>query len=280
MHNKKTLYVSDLDGTLLLPNETLSPFTINTLNELIEEGMIFSYATARSQVTASKVASGLNTRIPVIVYNGAFILDHYSGEIMLSNYFSAADVLVIRELLTKENLSPIIYAYINGVEKFSFDSERVNAGNGAFLRSRKDDVRENPVQGDQELYAGELFYFVCIDSAERLLPVYQALKDRYNCIFHKDIYSGEQWLEILPLKATKANAILQLKAYLHCDRVVAFGDGINDVPMFQVADESYAVANAADELKAIATGVIGRNTEDAVANWLRTRKDSCRQKPC
>ena len=54
-------------------------------------------------------------------------------------------------------------------------------------------------------------------------------------------------------------------------KVVVFGDSVNDLPMFRAADESYAVANALEELKGIATGVIGRNDEDAVAHFLETR---------
>ena len=72
----------------------------------------------------------------------------------------------------------------------------------------------------------------------------------------------------MPKAATKANAILQLKEILGCDKVVCFGDAENDIPMFQIADECYAVANAVPELKAIATGVIGSNAEDGVAKWL------------
>ena len=59
-----------------------------------------------------------------------------------------------------------------------------------------------------------------------------------------------------------------LHTHLGCDRLIVFGDGKNDIDMFQLADESYAVANAAPELKAVATGVIGSNDEDAVAKWL------------
>ena len=54
----KTLYVSDLDGTLLQSNETLSEYTVKTINELVEQGMIFSYATAGSYITARKVTEG------------------------------------------------------------------------------------------------------------------------------------------------------------------------------------------------------------------------------
>ena len=55
--------------------------------------------------------------------------------------------------------------------------------------------------------------------------------------------------------------------------MVVFGDGKNDMDMFEMADECYAVENAAEELKAIATGVIGKNDEDAVARWLLKNAD-------
>ena len=53
---------------------------------------------------------------------------------------------------------------------------------------------------------------------------------------------------------------------------------INDIPMFQVSDESYAVANAVEELKAIATGVIESNNKDGVARGVQTIQ-SARWKP-
>ena len=49
---------------------------------------------------------------------------------------------------------------------------------------------------------------------------------------------------------------------------MCFGDGKNDISMFRAADECYAVANAVEELKEIATGVILSNNEDGVAKWL------------
>lgn len=49
-----TFYVSDLDGTLLRSNEKTSEYTNNIINRLTEKGMIFSYATARSLITAKK----------------------------------------------------------------------------------------------------------------------------------------------------------------------------------------------------------------------------------
>lgn len=76
-------------------------------------------------------------------------------------------------------------------------------------------------------------------------------------------------MEIVPKTVSKANAIRQLKDFLGIDYIVAFGDGRNDIEMFEIADESYAVENAVDELIEIATGIIGSNDADGVAKWLK-----------
>lgn len=58
-----------------------------------------------------------------------------------------------------------------------------------------------------------------------------------------------------------------------CDRIVVFGDSVNDISMFEIADEAYAVENAIDELKEKATSVIDSNDEDGVAKLLSERWD-------
>ena len=95
-----------------------------------------------------------------------------------------------------------------------------------------------------------------------------SLKEKYRCFYLRDIYSGEYWLEVLPKRAGKAAAAIKLKEMLGCDKLVCFGDDVNDIALFAAADECYAVGNAADALKEKATAVIGRNTEDSVAHWL------------
>ena len=263
----KTLYVSDLDGTLLRSDESTSDFTNRTIHELTEKGMIFSYATARSLVTARKVTEGLDAKIPLIVYNGAFIIDNVSGEMMLSNYFDESFENVLDTLL-KWGVYPIVYSYMDGIEKFSVVLKKCTRGMAQFLESREGDPRMNPVEAVEQLAEGSCFYITCIDEPEKLEPLYYKLKDTYHVVYQRDIYSGEQWLEIMPKEASKANAVLQLKKLLQCDRLVVFGDGMNDVDMFEAADEAYAVENAVSELKELATGVIEGNNEDGVAKWL------------
>lgn len=263
----RTFYVADLDGTLLRSNEKTSDYTNHVINSLTEKGMIFSYATARSLITAKKVTSGINAKIPLIVYNGAFVIDNLTEEILIENYFDDRIDLVLDDLFANK-VYPIVYAYIDGKEKFSFVPELCSDGTNKFLDSRKGDIRTNAVSAINDLKSGKIFYITCIDEPQKLEPLYKKYKDSYHCVYQTDIYTKEQWLEIMPLNASKARAIKQLQSLLKCEKLVVFGDGKNDIDMFELADESYAVQNAHEDLKKIATGVISSNDEDGVAKWL------------
>ena len=263
----KTLYVSDLDGTLLRSEGKISKETVRVLNSLVEKGMLFTYATARSYSTAHKVTEGVDMRIPLITHNGAFMVDNATGEILRSNYFEENIGSLLNELIG-HGIYPMVFSHINGEEKLSFIPEKSTEGLHAFINMRQGDKRLHPVEEEDALYNGEIFYILCVDEEAVLKPLYEKYKDKYHCVFQKEFYTGEQWLEIMPLAATKANAIRQLKELLQCEKLVVFGDGKNDLDMFEIADECYAVNNAVEELKAAATAVIGSNDADGVAAWL------------
>ncbi len=263
----KTLYVSDLDGTLLRSNQKTSEYTNDVINRLTDNGMIFSYATARSIITAKKATEGIKAKIPLIVYNGTFVIDNLTEEILIANYFDASIYEVLEELFSRE-IYPIVYAYIDGKERFSFVPELCTVGMEKFINSRCGDIRTNAVDSIGALKLGNIFYITCIDKPEKLEPFYNKYKDIFHCVYHTDIYTNEQWLELMPLTASKSNAIRQLQQLLSCERVVAFGDGKNDIDMFELADESYAVQNAHEDLKKLATAIIPSNDEDGVARWL------------
>ena len=263
----KTLYVSDLDGTLLRSDETTSDFTNKTINELVSKGMLFSYATARSYVTSRKATKGIDAKIPLIVYNGAFVIDNASGKLLLSNFFGD-DVKSLLDDLVENNIYPIVYSLLDGIERFSYIYDKCAKGTRDFITTRKGDQRDNPVNAVSELHSGDIFYISCIDDESKLAPFYENYRNQYHCVFQRDIYSNEQWLEFMPQAVSKSNAIKQLKDHLRYDRLIVFGDGKNDIDMFNLADECYAVENAVDELNSIATAVIPRNNEDGVAKWL------------
>lgn len=268
--NHRVLYVTDLDGTLLHRDERISAWSCDTLNHLIKKGMLFSYATARSIFTASVVTEGLYPQLPVIVNNGSFIVDPSSRKRILVNQFSREEAKDIYATLCRHQIAPLVDAIINDRERFSYYEQAINPALAAFVAARKHDGRDNPLDDQlvQNILQGDVFYFTCIGEEEKLRAAYEELRPAYNCIFQFDIYSHEPWLEVMPHTASKAHAILQIKELYQCDTVVVFGDGANDIPMFEIADEGYAMANAIDTLKEIATAVIDSNENDGVARWL------------
>lgn len=269
----KTLYVSDLDGTLLRRDKTVSAFTVETINELTSRGMLFSYATARSYITASRLTAGITAHIPVIIYNGAFVLENGTGRQLHSEHLPAEDARRVLDILLAHDVHPFVYAMIDGAEKYTFCPALQSAAAKAFEDGREGDTRTNPVSDPAELYRGDIFNITCIDQEEKLRPLYEQMKDDYPCLWFTDMYTGERWFEILPPRATKANAIRRLREMLGCDRVVCFGDAENDISMFRTADECYAMANAVPELKEMATAVIGSHEEDGVARFLLSRAE-------
>ena len=261
----KTLYVSDLDGTLLRSDERTSAYTNETISALVSEGMMFSFATARSYHTSSKVTKGLSCPIPVIVHNGVMTVNNRDGSLISLN--TCKELRYTAQMMIERGVYPIVYAFKDGKERFSYITDKSSQAQREFILTRQDQ-RAMEVSSVEELLRGEIFYLSCIDEPERLMPLAGLLPPEVRGLYQRDIYTGEQWLEVMSASATKANAALALKKLYGCDRLVVFGDAENDLDIFKAADEAYAVENACDELKAAADGVIGSNNEDAVAVWL------------
>ncbi len=92
--------------------------------------------------------------------------------------------------------------------------------------------------------------------------------------FQENIYSpGWFWLTMHDVRATKDRAIAQMKERygLSESQLIVFGDHMNDLKMFQLADHAVAVANAVSELKEHADEVIGHHTEGSVVRYLQHR---------
>lgn len=266
----KKLYVSDLDGTLLNSKGKISSYSIETINNLVSKGMIFTYATARSLVSAAPVTKGITKNLPLIVYNGTFIVNNETGIILHKNIFSQEQVEFIKEVMEANQIKPMVYALVNNKERVTIINDDLHDGVKHYLKNRQKDYRINLTNDYNCLYQGEVFYFTVIGEYKDLKVVYEKLKNivDYNLTFQQEIYREEYWLEIMPKNASKASAILKLKQILECDEVISFGDAINDLPMFEISDQCYAVNNAVEQLKQQATGIILSNDEDGVAHWL------------
>lgn len=264
----RTLYLTDLDGTLLNKESKLSKTSIEIINAFIKNGGLFSYATARSFNSASIITENLNISLPVIIYNGGFIYDATEKCFIKKTLFSKPEIATLVEITKSSGLTPLVYTLIDGKEKILWNNNsNLSQGFKYYLSNRANDNRLTPVNSLEESLNGDIFYMTFIESFNDLNPLYEKIKNDtdFNIVFQQEIYREEYWCEIMPKSSTKSNAAKKLKELLCCDELVVFGDSLNDIPMFKVADKSFAVQNANDELKQIATEVIGYNYNDSVA---------------
>ena len=268
----KTLFVTDLDGTLLTKEERVSEYSRERLNRLIERGLLFTYATARSYASAKSAVAGLNINIPVALYNGGLIFHPKTGETLNAVLFSDADKAYVYSVLRAHGIQPFVFGVTpdRSRERLSWLAGGESFGMQRYLARRREDTRVAIARSEEERLNGPVFYFKCIGPREILESAWNDLKldSRFICIYHQETYQSDFWMEISPREATKANGVIKLKSLLGCDRVVCFGDTSNDSDMFDVCDEKYAVMNADEWLKRKSTGVVGYCEEDGVAKWL------------
>ena len=272
----KTLFVSDLDGTLLTAKETVSEYSMRLLNKLIDEdGVLFTYATARSLNSAAKAVWGLRQNLPVILYNGAIVMEPWNGNKLYNSHFTGTVRADIRRILHEYDVWPLVYSFLGNKERVSWLRGRETEGMKRYLSRRAGDPRLNPVDSPDELKDDEIFYYTYIDAKERTDVLHAVFeKDaRFRCIYQQETYQSDYWLEIMPAGTSKGAAATVLKERLGAEKLVAFGDALNDRELFRAADEAYAVENADEELKKAATAVIGYSEDDSVAKFIRDNLD-------
>jgi len=272
----KTLYISDLDGTLLGENVRISKFTADTINSLIRGGMLFTFATARSVTTAKMVTEGLDIRLPVILNNGVFIADYSDGNVRHSSPIGENTIRLLLDTIEREKISALVYSMIGGRERVSWLLGRENEGIRSYVGARSPwDKRLRPVETHEQLAAGDIFYITIIEGKERAHVIHRSFAGLdVTSMITNDIYARDEWwVELYGAGVSKGAAVKKLKEMLGAGRTVCFGDGSNDLPMFRCCDEAYAMSDSVEVLKVNATAVIGSNQEDAVARWLLENGD-------
>lgn len=268
---KKTLFISDLDGTLLNSNAKITPVTAKIINKLIDDGLIFTYATARSYITALKVIGKINFKYPAVHKNGVCIQNPQTGEYFDKRVFDKNIISEVIKKIQDNELLPLVYSYIDGEERLSWILGKENDAMKSFFEERKNDKRFRPINDYEKFYDGEIHNIMFLSKYyEELKRILDILNLNEYFVYHiqEDGYISQYFLEIIRFDAGKDSGVQKVKELVGADKIVCFGDNINDISMFNVSDEKYAVANAIDEVKNIATAVIDSNDDDGVAKWL------------
>ena len=269
----RTLYVSDLDRTLLTSASSVSEASVTMLNAALEAGALFTYATARSHLSSRRVTAALRLNLPVITYGGTLTVQPQSGEHLdLRLLDQAAVESSLQQGNSHPTAEPILHTFEDGHEWLRWRPTRMTAGVTAFLAARPNDPRLRPITANDPLNSAAVFYIAIIGENLALVNVRHALlpalANAAHFLSEDSTTPGLDWLEFHHEEGTKAKAIERVMMHLGANRLVVFGDNNNDLPMFRIADESYAVSNAIPAVLAAATGVIGSNDNDAVARWV------------
>ncbi|MDV3221239.1 HAD family hydrolase [Intrasporangium sp.] len=269
MDDTPRLIATDLDGTLLRSDGTLSRRAGAVLAAVEEAGIEVVFVTARPPRWLDELASAVGGHGTAICGNGAFVYDVAAGEVLSSEGFEHS---LVRQIVTDLR---------RAVPDVAFAAER---GSGLWFETSfphdpthhvPNDAVEAPIDElDDEAVGKLLAKSAVLEDEEFLRRATEVVGDRAHVAF-----SGAGGLaEINAAGVTKAAALERWSSRLGilAGDVWAFGDMPNDVPMIRWAGVGWAVANAHEEVRAVADRVCPSNDDDGVAATLEELLDRTR----
>jgi len=266
------MVATDLDGTLLRSDGTLSPRTVEVLRRATDEGLIVVPATGRPLPIARHLMEELDFLPVWVLANGAVTWDATRGEVVRAETIDQETAIEIVHRLRA--IMPVVVAVeAEGGAAFESGFERTLQNAQALRRPGVDDVTtaiNGPVVKilvvpqawlDQPDGLGDLYRTSAMEEFYGQMAV--ALAD----LGAMAQFSGMQFLEIGAGTATKGSALASLAQDwgIAPTEVAAFGDYHNDLTMLTWAGRSYVTGHASADVRAVADEVLGDNDDDVVA---------------
>ena len=269
------IFITDLDHTLLRSDQRVSDFTTQVWNQLSHTATL-SVATARSFQKSQEFLNQLHLKAPMILLDGAMVVSPQKELIDLKLIDkSLADAVIDAGKLFE--IDPFIIALRDRElnEAFLFP-KTLNLHQHGVLENYRNDPRMVLCEPMRAMEMNlKLVYFGDYDT---LTPLTQHLKAQFGDALEYKLspenYSDGWFLTLLHPQGDKAHALEKVMEYLgrKSEEVTVFGDSLNDIGMFQLAGTAIAVANALEEVKAVADIILPHtNDEDGVAKYLRSR---------
>lgn len=269
-----TLYVSDLDGTLLQPGGYVSAASRDLLNVAIGSGALFTVATARTPATVSTLLEGIDMRLPAVVMTGAALWDSRSGDYSDISTIPEQTVADMMTLYRRHGLATFVYRLIDN-RIHIYHSGELSRQEEAFLAERIGSPYKHyervAVEADgMPAQLSDVLLFYAMQPDELVEGVYSRLREMpVTPLMYHDLFGPETAiLEVFGPQTSKAAAVRRLADSVGATRIVAFGDNLNDLPLLRMADVGVAVGNAVEEVRQQADLVIEENTADAVARFI------------
>ena len=266
MENKRKykIVASDLDGTLLNKEQTVSAENFCAISEMNRLGVEFVPTTGRgmNEIELSLINSP-DIRY-IITSNGAVVYDKKVGKPILTRYISKTAVRLIFEAIRPYNVFMVVHeggkTYF---DKSKYNSEFLNVcGVGEYYGSIIGKHAEAVEDFESFLLSSNEIELICLffELDEGTRSCNQILE---NCGMLNAASPRANYLEIYSSDAGKGDTLVALADKLGVDiaDVIAVGDSDNDFTMIKQAGLGLAVANACDALKEIANQTICNNSE-------------------
>lgn len=263
-----------MDGTLLNNDGAVSATSSEIISKLTRRGALISVATARTPATVEHILAGTATADDLVVMTGATLWSRRHASFEGIHVMPEYDVRAMLGIFREHGMHPFCYALRDNSHLDVFHSApTLSTAEEGFVNMRRNLRLKTFHLGEPcpEDACGRVVLFFGMGPKDDIVRVAERLREVSDCYisYYKDTYTPDLWLlEIFAPGVSKAAGVAQLKEHVGADRVVAFGDNLNDIPMLQMADVAVAVGNALPEVKAIAHKVIGTNTADSVARFI------------
>lgn len=257
----------DIDGTLLNPQRQITPRTRAAIQAARQAGIIVTLATARRYINTGAIASELGIDIPIIMYDGALILEHPGGRIFHTQTLEAEVAQQVLEVLVHHNVQPIIH-HFNALKEETWTGlqEFDNAWVHSYLSSAQHVRRFHYTScciGQPDPL--RVVAFTSEEVVQRMIPEISALTCSWNMTPLGSYHTAE--MAIMHTRCSKASGLQTLANHLgiSLSQVMAIGDGYNDIEMLQSAGWGVAMGQARARVQEAARAVTASNAEDGVA---------------
>lgn len=256
------LICTDLDGTLLRNDKSISRENSEAIEYFKGEGGYFTFITGRMPFTSRKLYEMVKPNAPIGCINGGGIYDFERGEYLWSQTLPEGASELVDAVF--EGV-PSCGAQLNALERVYFCRENVT-----MTRHRK--ITGAPhIVGDFKTIGVPVAKVVFgEDREENILKIAEILHSHPRSAEFDFIRSERTLYEILPKGSSKGNLLPRLARILGVEmsHTVAIGDYNNDVSMIRAAGVGIAVANATEDAKAAADRITVSNEEHAIAKVI------------
>ncbi|MFT7860991.1 MAG: HAD-IIB family hydrolase [Sulfurimonas sp.] len=273
----KNIYITDLDHTFLRNDLSVSDYTKKIWNSY-EADSIISIATARTFKKTMQFLQGVSINAPMILLDGALIATK-ERQIVDTKFVTREIADEIIDEGGKLGIYPFVLSLLDQQlnESFTYSHTLNNYQTEILKRYANDDH----TQGFKNLRAmDDNFKIVYMADEDILIELKKRVEkifgDELKYILAPEAYMGCYFLTILHKDADKAHGIQSVSEALRFDlsRLSVFGDNLNDIGMFDLANISVAVANAHNDVKTKAKVILDHsNDEDGVARYLEGLRD-------